>query len=50
MARADSRVMSDLQSAMSRSDSDFDEAAASTALRAMKTRTNLLHSQQRNYI
>ena len=50
MARADSRVMGDLQSAMSRSDGDFDDAAASAAMRAMKARTNLLHSQQRNYI
>lgn len=50
MARADSRVMSDLQSAMTRSDHDLDDAAATTAIRAMKARTSLLHSQQRNYI
>ena len=50
MARADSRVMSDLQSAMTRSEHDLDDAAATTALRAMKARTSLLHSQQRNYI
>ena len=50
MARADSRVMSDLQSAMTRSEHDLDDAAATTAIRAMKARTSLLHSQQRNYI
>ena len=50
MARADSRVMNDLQSAMTRSDDDFDDAAASAAMRAMKARSTLLRSQQRNYI
>ena len=50
MARADSRVMNDLQSAMTRSEHDLDDAAASTAIRAMKVRTSLLHSQQRDYI
>ena len=51
MARTDSRVMNDLQSAMSRSDNDFDDdAAASAAVRAMKARSSLLRSQQRNYI
>jgi hypothetical protein len=50
MARADSRVMNDLQSAMTRSDNDFDDAAASAAMRAMNARRTLLRSQQRNYI
>ena len=50
MASADARVMSDLQSAMTRSDADFDDAAASAALRAMKANSSLLRSQQRNYI
>ena len=50
MARADSRVMSDLQSAMTRNEHDLDDAAATTAMRAMKARTSLSHSQQRNYI
>ncbi len=50
MAQSDSRVMNDLQSAMTRSDNDFDDAAASAALRAMRARSTLLRSQQRNYI
>ena len=50
MARADSRVMNDLQSAMSRSDDNFDDAAASAASRAMQARSTLLRSKQRNYI
>ena len=42
MASTDSRVMNDLQSAMSRSESDFDDVTVLAAQRAIKSRSALL--------